>query len=408
MLMRSRRVLVPAFAFTLAFGLPPAAGAHHDPQAMRMDMAAMNQGSALGASAAFGAEGRLWLATVQDGHVLVRHSDDLGKHFSAPVDVNRTAEKIDAHGENRPEIAVAPDGTLYVTWAHPLAKHWTSEVRFARSTDDGKTFSTPLTISGDDPDGSRGFATLAVAGNGEPVVAWIDNGDVDAPKVPGQPHRATLAYSWSDDGGKAFAPPRRMPGDSCECCRIALAHEPDGKIAALYRSVYGDNIRDHAFAVLNADGKPESPARVTFSNWQVAACPEQGPGLAIGANGVRHAVWYEASHGPAIWYGHLPPGREPRDKMKIGGAGASHAEVAVHGQTVWIAWNQVDAKGYTLMLRTSRDGGDHFDAARALAHSAAAAYSPQLLVRDDHAFVAWNTAKGFRLIAAPSAKAATP
>jgi hypothetical protein len=67
---------------------------------------------------------------------------------------------------------------------------------------------------------------------------------------------------------------------------------------------------------------------------------------------------------------------------------------------VWIAWNQVSADGYALMLRRSSDDGLHFSAPRAIAHSAMAVGSPQLLVKDGKAFVAWNTMDGFRLIPA--------
>jgi hypothetical protein len=109
-------------------------------------------------------------------------------------------------------------------------------------------------------------------------------------------------------------------------------------------------------------------------------------------------VWYEASHGPAIWYGQLDPGQPPRHRLKIAAAGASHADVAVRGHTVWVVWNQVGADAYRLMLRSSRDNGTHFDAAREIASSSGAAGSPQLLQKDGRAFVAWNTATGFRLI----------
>lgn len=389
----------------LAGLLPIVAAAHqHDPS-MHMDM---QHAAALGASAAFDAHGRLWLVTAGNGHVWLRHSDDFGKTLSAPTPVNQTAEKIDAHGENHPDIALGPEGQIYVSWTHPLAKPWTSEVRFAGSRDGGKTYSMPVTISGDGANAGRGFDALAVAGNGDVVVAWIDNGDPAAPKVAEQPHRAAFAYSWSSDGGKTFNPPRRLMNHSCECCRIALARAADGAIATFFRGVYGENIRDHAFAWLNTDGKPDHVARVTFSSWQIAACPEQGPGLAIGANGVRHGVWYEASHGPTIWYGQLEPGHRPQHKLKIGGPGASHADVAASGHDVWVVWNQVDAHGYQLMLRTSHDGGDHFGAPRTIAKSTAAVYSPQALVYQGHAYAAWNTANGFRLIAIHAAAGPTP
>ena len=171
-------------------------------------------------------------------------------------------------------------------------------------------------------------------------------------------------------------------------------------VAAFFRGVYGDNIRDHAYALLPTNDEQPHAERATFDDWQIAACPHHGPGLAIAADGVRHAVWYEAKHGPAIWYGQLDPGHPPRHALKIGGPGASHADVAAQGKTVWLAWNQVDAQGYTLMLRRSDDGGLHFGAAHGIAASTAAVGSPQLLLRQGRAFVAWITAAGFRLIPA--------
>lgn len=400
-----RYLLCRCLLFPLIGLLPVVVAAHAHAPSMHMDM---QHTAALGASAAFDAHGRLWLVSADDRHVWLRHSDDFGRSLSAPVPVNPVAEKIDAHGENHPDIALGPEGQVYVTWTHPLAKRWTSEVRFTRSRDGGKTFSAPITLGGDQPNASRGFDALAVADNGDVVVAWIDNGDPAAPKVAGRPHRAAYEYSWSSDAGKTFAPSRLLMNHSCECCRIALARAPGGGVATFFRGVYGDNIRDHAFARFNNNGEADGVARVTFSGWQIAACPEQGPGLAIDANGVRHGVWFEASHGPAIWYGQLDPGHPPRHKLKIGGPGAGHADVAVSDHDVWVVWNQVDARGYQLMLRSSRDGGDHFDTPRTLAESTAAVASPQMLVYQGRGYVAWNTATGFRLIAIPAAAGATP
>ncbi|MGN6789915.1 MAG: sialidase family protein [Rhodanobacteraceae bacterium] len=368
--------------------------------AQGMSMAGMAHEPELGASAAFDVHGRLWLVTAHDNHVWLQHSDDFGKTLSAPVEVNRVAETIYDEGENRPKIALGPQRQIYVTWSHPLAKPYTGYVRFARSLDGGKHFSAPVTVNHDSAPITHRFDALAVAGNGDVVVAWIDGRDEVSTKAAGRPYLGkSIYYSWSSDQGNTFAPDRKLMDHSCECCRIALAREPDGDVATFFRGVFGDEIRDHAFAILRADGKAVRPERATFSGWQIAACPHQGPGLAIGAGGVRHAVWYEASHGPAIWYGQLDPGHPPKHELKIGGAGASHADVAVDGRNVWVAWNQVGAAGYRLMLRVSHDGGDTFDAPRSIAESAAAVYSPQLLVHRGHAYAAWNTANGFRLIA---------
>jgi hypothetical protein len=68
---------------------------------------------------------------------------------------------------------------------------------------------------------------------------------------------------------------------------------------------------------------------------------------------------------------------------------------------VWVVWNQVGADGYALMLRRSTDNGRQFDAAREIARSSGAVASPQLLQKQGRAFVAWNTASGFRLVEVP-------
>ncbi len=368
--------------------------------AQGMLMAGMAHEPELGASAAFDAHGRLWLATARDGHVLVQHSDDFGKTWSPPIEVNAVAEKIYDEGENRPKVAFGPEGQVYVTWSHPLAGPWTGYVRFARSLDGGKHFSAPITVNHDLAKITHRFDALAVDGHGRVVVAWIDKRDEEKARAAGKPYLcAGIYYRRSDEGRKTFAPDRKLMEHSCECCRIALAREPDGNVAAFFRGVFGDNIRDHAFAVLRTDGKAVHVERATFEGWQIAACPHQGPGLAIGSDGVLHGVWYEASHGPAIWYGQLDPGHPPTHVLKIGGPGAGHADAAVRGGDVWLAWNQVGAKGYRLMLRVSHDGGDTFGVPRVIAEPAAAVYSPQLLVRDGHAFAAWYTADGFRLVA---------
>jgi hypothetical protein len=241
-----------------------------------------------------------------------------------------------------------------------------------------------------------------VDSKGRIVIAWIDKRDVIAATAAGKPYLgAAIYYSWSDDGGASFVPERKLVDQSCECCRIALARMPDGEVAAFFRSIYGDNIRDHAYAVLRTDGQTSRVARATFSDWQIAGCPHHGPGLAIGGDGLRHAVWYEAKGQPTIWYGQLDPGHEPKHPLAIAGTGASHADVAVHERTVWVAWNQVGADGYALMLRRSVDNGASFDAPREIARSTGATGSPQLLLKQGRAFVAWNTAAGFRLIEVP-------
>jgi len=354
---------------------------------------------ALGASAAFDSHGTLWVVDALDGHIRVRRSADDGATLGAPVIVNPQAEPIYNSGENRPKIAFGPHDEIYVSWSQRRPKPWTGFVRFARSLDHGAHFSPPLTVQHDRAEITHSFDALAVDGSGRIVTAWIDKRDEAAAVTQGKPYLgAAVYYSWSTDGGATFVPEHKLVDQSCECCRLVLTHTADGDIAAFFREIYGDNFRDHAYAVLRTDGQASKVERATFNQWQIAACPRHGPGLAIGNDGTRHAVWFAATDGPTIWYGQLAPGHPPRHQLAIAAAGASHADVAVHAHTVWVVWNQVSAAGYALMLRRSSDDGRHFDAPTEIARSDQAAGSPQLLLKDGQAYVAWNTVGGFRLV----------
>ena len=84
-----------SWAFVLGCsGLAPLAASAHD---MKMDMGSE---SALGASAAFDAHGRLWLVSARGEHVVLQHVADPGTPLGTPVVVNAKPEAVYATGEN--------------------------------------------------------------------------------------------------------------------------------------------------------------------------------------------------------------------------------------------------------------------------------------------------------------------
>lgn len=389
-------------SFSVLLAMPWRAFAHAGMGGMGgMGMGHGGAEPAVAASAAFGPNGRLWVVSTKGGHVLLRHSDDLGRTLSAPVVVNTQAESILTMGEDRPKIALGKKGEVYVSWTQSLPKPYTGYVLFARSVDGGRHFSKPIRVHRDDAEITHRLDSLAVDAKGRVLVAWIDRRDAEAAKSGKKDYLGTAVYyAWSDDGGASFGSERKLADHSCECCRIALSRAPNDGVAIFWRSVFPGDIRDHSYAVLRGGSVTAKPMRATYTQWQVDACPHQGPGLAVGTDGTRHAVWFSAKgNEPTIWYGQLEPGQPPRHLLAVARLGAAHADVAVAGRQVWIVWNQVDAEGLKLMLRESADGGVHFDAAREIARTDSAAGSPQLLLRDGHsAYVAWDTASGFRLV----------
>ena len=354
-----------------------------------------------GASAAFAADGTLYAVAKQGEHVMLYRSADEGRRWSAPVTVNAVPETVSADGENRPKIALAGDA-LIITWTHPLAKPFSGEIRLARSADGGATFSAPITVHIDRSEITHRFETPLVAGDGRVYVAWIDKRDLEAAKAGKADYRGAAIYAAvSDDGGRSFRPEVRVADHSCECCRIAAARDVDGSPLLLWRHVFEPNERDHALARLNADGTASRVGRATFDRWRVDGCPHHGPSLAVAKDGTRHAVWFNQKDGEGrVFYGRLADGRVEGQRT-VGGERAAHADLAVAGRRVAVAWKEFDGERTRLRAEVSGDGGQHF-APLELAEAAAASDQPRLLARGDDLFVFWRTeAEGMRVFPLP-------
>ena len=77
----------------------------------------------------------------------------------------------------------------------------------------------------------------------------------------------------------------------CECCPLATAVTADGPIVA-YRNRTTDEIRD-IYVSRMVGGRWTEPRAVHNDNWQIAACPVNGP--ALSANGRNVAIaWFTA------------------------------------------------------------------------------------------------------------------
>jgi len=351
----------------------------------------------LAISVSVDSHGRIWLARVENQTVLVSHSADDGRHFSVPVAVNAEPENIGAEGENRPKIAVTRQGTLHLTWTRLLAKPYTGEIRYARSTDGGQTFSTPITINDEQRLTSHRFDSLISDGGDRLAIAWLDGRDRDAAKEKGDQFAGVSVYTArSDDDGASFHANRKLTDHTCECCRTALTWTADGPVA-LWRNVYGTNTRDFALAPLDS-GQPQ---RLADDEWNIDACPHHGGGIATGGDGTLHAVWYtQGKNRQGLFYRQITDDRMSAP-MALGNprAQAGHATVAVDGQTVLIAWREFDGQAYGAMTLLSRDGGTRWHAPRRIATTAGAADYPIPLIHNGRTRIAWNTLReGVRIL----------
>jgi hypothetical protein len=362
---------------------------HHGAAAMK---GAKAEGSGLGASAVFDASGALWAVYRDGGHVVARRSDDLGRTWSKPVSVNAAPEEIGADGDSRPKIAAGPGGELYVTWTKPLSKPYTGDIRFSRSLDEGRTFSAPVTVHTDRQEITHRFDSVTVNRSGQVFVVWIDKRDgVAAAKAKSGAYRGAAVYfAVSDDRGASFRGDFKLADHSCECCRIALLPREDGTVLAMWRHVFAPNIRDHAIARMHPDGRAGEVRRATFDDWRIDVCPHHGPSLAADATGRLHAVWFtQAPERAGVFYGRLS-GDGVDAQRRVGRDTAEHADLAISGRQVAVAWKEFDGRRAQLRAMRSEDGGDtwrEYD----IAATAGASDQPRMLERQGRFYVLWNT-----------------
>ena len=195
-----------------------------------------------------------------------------------------------------PSVLRLADGSLYGHWLQKSGPDtYAYDVRLARSTDDGRTWGPSFTPHSDGTKTEHGFASLyQMPGGGGLGLVWLDG-------------RAMKSEHGGEHGGgemslrgatfdKAGTQLTESPVDLrvCECCPTTAAVTAEGPIVA-YRDRSETEIRDIYLSRL-VGGKWSEPAPVHRDNWQIAACPVNGPALSADGKTVALA-WFTAKGG---------------------------------------------------------------------------------------------------------------
>jgi hypothetical protein len=344
---------------------------------------------------AFDAQGKLWRARVEHGQIMLSYSTDLAKSFSNEIIVNSEPETISAENENRPKIAFGKSQEVYLSWTRSLEQPFSGDVRFARSLDDGKTFSAPITVNDNHDIISHRFDAMAVDAQGRIHLAWLDKRDLVSAKSRGEDYAGSaLYYAVSENRGESFSINRKLADHSCECCRVAMAIDRENVPVIFWRHVFDNNVRDHA--LLRLDDKPQL-VRVSFDQWQVEACPHHGGTLSIDANNTYHLTWF--NNGPqrhGLFYAQSKnQGKTFSTPLAVGNydAQAAHPFVRVQNQSVYLVWKEFDGKQSLIQMMQSTNAGTTWKNVTTLASTDGASDHPLLISNGQQVFLSWNTSK---------------
>ncbi len=345
-------------------------------------------------------KGTLWVAFVQGEHLYVTHSTDKGENFSTPARVNPVPETIETNGENRPIIAFS-DQVLLLAWTQKTEGRFTGDIRFSRSTDGGKSFTTPITVNDDGQVASHRFVNMIASPSGTVYLTWLDKRNKLKAHADGKTYAGSAVfYTRSTDHGATFSSNKAIADNSCECCRLAVAPAADGGLAIFWRQIYQQNTRDHAFAIVAHD-QVTGPVRATRDDWQIDACPHHGPDMASSENGYHLAWFSDGKRHSGILYGfHDNKTQQTRQIRTMDKrAGASHPQVIAFEDRIYFAWKLFDGESTHVQVAQSNDGGRSWSEEHTLAITQGSSDHPLLIKSDHQVWLTWLTQKeGFRVL----------
>ena len=190
-----------------------------------------------------------------------------------------------------PSVLRLADGSLYGHWLQKSGPDtYAYDVRLARSTDDGKTWAPSFTPHGDGTQTEHGFASLFQMPGAGLGLVWLDGRAMKGGHGEHGGGDMSVRGAIYNAAGKQVSE-AAVDLRVCECCPTAAAVTADGPIVA-YRDRSPSEIRDIYVSRLVA-GKWSEPAPVHCDNWQIAACPVNGPALSAIGKSVALA-WFTA------------------------------------------------------------------------------------------------------------------
>ena len=196
-------------------------------------------------------------------------------------------------------VAAGRDGAVYVAWRHIYPTNL-RDIAVARSTDGGKTFSTPVRVSEDGwqiagcPDDGP---ALAVDESGTLHVVW--------PTMAGGADRAVkgIFYTYSTDGGRTFAARQRIDEEGAGAAHPQIA-AGSGRVAIVWDEA--GPTRHACLREVSTDPKRSSWTPVLGTIRVLSAGPAVYPAIAATPSALV-AAWTEtAAAGSEIRVRRLP------------------------------------------------------------------------------------------------------
>jgi hypothetical protein len=233
-----------------------------------------------------------WIDRLGEGRFALRFAVKEGAAWSSPKTIAEGANWF-VNWADFPSLIALPDGSLAAHWlVKSGAGTYAYDVNIARSFDGGQTWSKPFVPHRDGTPTEHGFVSMFPSHDGLLAAVWLDGREMKADSGGHGHGNMTLRYVKIRRDG-TLADEAALDAKVCECCQTSAAVTANGPIV-VYRDRSDEEIRDISVMRYQA-GKWTAPRSIHRDGWQINACPVNGPSVA--ASGKRVAVgWYTAAN----------------------------------------------------------------------------------------------------------------
>lgn len=201
-----------------------------------------------------------------------------------------------------PSVTVLNDGRWLAHWlSYSADLPYSYDVLLSQSLDDGATWSEPFSPHDDGTPTEHGFVTVFPSGDDAGLI-WLDGRKTGLEPTDNPVDTGMTLRGAAVDAAGDISADQLIDDFICDCCQTDVAVTPSGPIA-VYRDRTADEIRDISLSRYT-DGAWQAPEPFSADSWEIAACPVNGPEIAVHGDYVAVA-WFTAA------------GTVPRVKVRI-------------------------------------------------------------------------------------------
>jgi hypothetical protein len=180
----------------------------------------------------------------------------------------------------------------------------------------------------------------------------------------------------------------------CDCCQTDLVPVVDGYVA-VYRGRTEGEIRDILISRYDLEtGEWSSPVAVHDDNWEIQACPVNGPRVAASGNYVAVAWYTRANDEPRVLLARSTDGgqtfQEPITVAEENTAGRADLLLTEEG-SIFVSWLQVDGQtGFVMFREVLPDGSLREPMNIGITSSSRSSGFPRIAKSGDSIIFAWT------------------